>query len=317
MKLVVPLSYFSGQPRSELWQLDPGTGECRLWRTLPASPYSVRGKGVTGIARLPEGGFALCDFNRVLLLDDEGNVCASRSRRDMNDLHSVTLTSEGLLVTNTGRDTVDCLNAGLTLRRRWDALSREDWRRRWAGTDTPEEAYYDAPGATIPFRRRRLKDRFHFNHALALPDDRIVASSLTEGCFIDMDRFRTVSQPLAATSHDGVIWENALWITTVSGTVYQAPLARELVFQPVVDLFRLVPHHGWCRGLCLAGGRLFVGITVVQQPSYRTAWLRQPVADTRTGVYQLDLNHMTVERFFDLSHPDGARIFNLVEAQAC
>lgn len=317
MSLVVPVSYFAGRPRSELWRLDASSGEHSLWKTLPDSPYAVRGKGVTGMTHLPDGGYALCDFNRVLLMTDQGEICASRSRRDMNDLHSISVTPGGLLLSNTGRDSVDLLDSGLTLRQRWDGLSREAWRRRWKGANTPDEPYYDAPGTGLDFRQRRLKDRYHFNQALLLPDGRVVANSLSERCFIDMERLRAVSEPLTTPSHDGVVCDGEIWITSISGTLYRATLDTELFFRPALDLFSLVPHHGWCRGLCFSAGWLFVAITVIQQASSRTAWLRQPVSETRSGVYQIDPERMSIERFFDLSHPDGARIFSLVEASAC
>lgn len=317
MSLVVPVSYFAGRPRSELWRLDASTGEYSRWKTLLDSPHPVHGKGVTGMIRLPTGGYALCDFNRVLLMSEEGEITATRSRRDMNDLHSISVVRDGLLLSNTGRDSIDWLDFGLSLRRRWDGLSRAEWHSRWAGADIPNEPYYDALGGAAAFRQRRVKDRYHFNQALLLPDGRVVANSLSRRCFIDLERFCAVSESLSEPSHDGVLRDGELWITSVSGTVYRAALGGELRFQPALDLFSLVPHHGWCRGLCFEGAWLFVGVTVIQQASARTAWLRQPVTETRSGVYQIDPARMSVERFFDLSHPHGARIFSLVSASAC
>ena len=111
MKFVVPVSYFQGVPRSELWLIDNEKRSIERWRVLKDSTIAVRGKGVTGVCRHMSQGYLLCDFNRLLHLDVHGHVLEDVRCEEFNDLHAISPCDGGVLLCNTGRDRIE----------RWDA----------------------------------------------------------------------------------------------------------------------------------------------------------------------------------------------------
>lgn len=317
MNLIVPISYFNGTPRSELWIVDPLARRHYRWRILEESDRSVRGKGVTGIDRLNDSNYLICDFNRVLVLDMSGHIVHSRAAEDMNDLHSVTSVPDGVLVTNTGRDAVELLGHDLTTKFRWSGISETEWLQRVDGHYEATGSYFDEADGFMPFCMRRLPDRHHVNYAVKLPDGRYVGSSLTHRAYIDLSTWRPISQVLAQPPHDGCLHQGRLWVTTVDGNVYSTDTDGDFRFVHLFSLFDNAPHHGWCRGLYYSAGKLFIGITAIQEVSSRTSWLKRAPKETKTGIYQLCVDSLQIEHFYDFSHPDGARIFSMTEALAC
>lgn len=317
MKLLVPVSYFRGSARSELWRLDTEQQSVEFWRRLPDSTIAVRGKGVTGICPYPTGGYTLCDFNRVLQLDTDGHLVKQVSREDFNDLHAITPINDGFLLANTGRDQVERLNLDFSLREHFDALDVAEAQARLSGEGVEACGYYDGLDEDLAFCRRRLADKFHLNHVLVLPDGRTVASSLTERCYLDVLSFKPISNRLQYPPHDGLLHQGCLWITTVNGELLVAGLAPILNFQSVFDLRALMPWQGWCRGLYIQDERLFVAITAIDSLNRRTEWLTVSPDQTRSGVVEICLETLQLVHFYDLSHEHGARVFGMTEYQPC
>lgn len=318
MRLIVPISYFRDSPRSELWRIDIDTQEIECWQVLRDSSISVRGKGVTGIVSLGSAGYAICDFNRLMFMNIDGSIRQTLVSSEMNDLHAVSVTTNNcLLLSNTGRDAVEWIDSNLNIKRHWDGLTKEQWEKRLHGKYEISGAYYDEPSLDLPFNLRRLPDTHHINFALQLPDGRSIGSSFKHRCYINLANSKAISQTLPHPIHDGFLYGGALWITTVSGVVYEAKLDHFLQFNPVFDLFDKAPFHGWCRGLYITENNIFVGVTAIVEASSRTSWLKQNTDKTRTGVYQLSKKNYSIEHFYDLSHKNGAKLFSFTEAALC
>ena len=330
MNLLVPISYFHGPPRSQLWLLDTIRKNTSLLCTLPNSPIEVRGKGVTGICPHPSGGYAVCDFNRVLHLGQTGQVLSEVRCDTYNDLHSISRMDDGFLLTNTGSDSLERLDINFALLescsynllRTSDCSSDVDetcdtkiadtGQRRYSDLDD----YYDAPTADVRFNQRRLRDMLHLNYAVSLPDSRIAISSYRERCFFEASQLQRISNRLSHPPHDGILYDGKLWITTINGEVLAANLATELVFESVVNLSEGAPWQGWCRGLFFSNNRMFVGITAISALNEHTRWLKVNPQITRTGVYEIDKSTMQITHFYDLSHVNGARIFSITRQSA-
>lgn len=236
---------------------------------------------------------------------------------EFNDLHAVSLVNEGILVANTGRDAIVLLDNDFQWMRQWDGLSTEQWQQRIQGQYVVDSHYYDTPDMSIPFCQRRLPDLRHLNYALQLPDGRYIASSFEAKGYIDVDNWEMISNKLPYEPHDGCLHKGRLWVTTVAGGIYSSALTEFLEFKLEIELFDHVPHHGWCRGLCLIGDKLFIGVTAIQEKNPRVNWLKQPLNQTRSGIYQLCAISLKVEQFYDFSDSDGARIFSMIEALPC
>jgi len=316
MNLIVPVSYYFGTPRSEIWQLDTSTGNKKLLHSLPDSGREVRGKGITGLAWLDDLHLVACDFNRLFKLDKNTLSIVSKYEDDeLNDLHSLNTDQEFIHVANAGRDSIDVFNHQLQLMERIDCLGSDEWRKRKAGDYSVSGSYFDSPGCGLPFHRRRVPDKWHFNHVFRAPGHlggQVIATSFASRSLLDAHSLKPVSSTLPIQPHDGFVYEEAIWVTTVSGQIYRAPFKMPFDFEMVFDLFKIAPHQGWCRGFLIAEGSMFVGLTSIYEVSTRTDWLSCPIEETRSGIYQLNMGTMEVEAFHDFSSTNGSRIFTMI-----
>lgn len=316
MNLLVPVSYFCGAPRSEIWRIDCDKGISERWLTLPNSGREVRGKGITGLQRLNALTWVGCDFNRVFTLDSHGKLRNIREATDANDLHQLSVSDGLVYLANAGRDAVDILNSDLELVARHDGLNAQEWYDRLHGKYQIDSNYYDPPDSALPFFQRRVPDKWHFNHVVKLPRQfggNIAATCFAQKALYDAVALQPISNALPHSPHDGAIHANKLWLTTVDGGLYAACPAMPLYFNKVLDLFSIIPYHGWCRGLLFTQSKLFVGITAVNHDNARADWLRVPPSHTRSGVCQLNASTYEFENFYDFTCAAGARIFSMVE----
>jgi hypothetical protein len=317
MKLIIPVSYFFGEPRSELWSLNTDTGKKEKLHTLGDSDRAVSGKGITGLAKLDDDYLVACDFNRLIKIDRNTlKVVNSHEDEEFNDLHSLSVSHGRIYIANTGRDSIDVFNEQLEMLERIDSLVSDEWQKRSSGDYTVNGSYFDSTELGIPFYRRIGPDKWHLNHVFKTPKSlggQTIATSFTARCLLDINTLQPVSSTFPTQPHDGFIYGDFLWITTVSGQIYKAPLSFPFEFKLVLDIFKVAPYQGWCRGLLIVEGVMFIGITSIFESSTRTNWLGCPIDETRSGIYQLKMDTMKIDTFHDFSSEDGSRIFTIIE----
>jgi len=317
MKLIIPVSYFFGDVRSELWSLNTETGRKDKLLTLGDSGREVRGKGITGLAILDDEYLIACDFNRLIKIDRNTlNIVNTYEDKEFNDLHSLSVNNRRIYIANTGRDSIDVFTEQLEMLHRIDGLTNDEWQKRISGDYVVDGEYFDSTGLNISFHSRRGPDKWHFNHVFKAPESlggQTIATSFTARCLLDVNTLSPVSSILPKQPHDGFLYDGFIWVTTVSGQIYRAPLHFPFEFEMVLDLFKLAPYQGWCRGLLIVDGVMFVGLTSIFELSMRTNWLDCPIEETRSGIYQLKMDSMDVECFHDFSSEDGSRIFTMIE----
>lgn len=316
MQLLVPVSYFFNTPRSEIWQLDVVSGSKLLVCTLGGSERDVRGKGITGLGWLDDQFLIACDFNRLLKID-RGSLSIVEAYEDdeLNDLHSVSACENFIYLANSGRDSIDVFNHQFKLLDRIDGLTDEELNKRITGDYVVNGGYFDSSGSGLPFHCRKVPDKWHFNYVFRAPkqlNDKIIVTSFTSRNLLDAHTLDPVSLNLPVQPHDGVVSSGCVWITTVSGQVYRASLKIPLDFEMAVDLFKVAPYQGWCRGLLISEGFMYIGITAIYEKSSRTSWLNSAIEDTRSGIYQLKMDTMEIVAFHDFSSADGSRIFTMI-----
>jgi len=330
MKLWVALSYFFGEPRSEVWQLELQTGQKELSFDIPQlKSRQVAGKGVTGLRLSSAQHFLCCDFNTVYLIDKKGVVQAQYFDEQNNDLHNLYVDLKpndqsdngSIYVVNTGLDCIDVLSFNLKRLARYEGVSFEQLKLRCESPKYCDGDYYQ-DGEHQAFFQTKVQDKWHFNHVIKLPLElggQLLATSLSRRAMVDLTTMKLASNVLPCSPHDGVVWRNGLWVTTVEGKIYRADLSAYtasclLQFELVFDLFCHGQYHGWCRGLAFSGNKVWVGLTAIYRQNSRTKWLDVPLEQTRTGIYQLCAIHWQIEQFYDFSDTDGARIFSFVVA---
>lgn len=316
MKLLIPISYFFGSPKSELWQLDTETKKKSLLATLPSSERDVAGKGFTSVTWISNDLLVGCDFNRVFIIDRK--LCELKkinTDEQYNDLHHVSFDGHFIHIANTGRDCIDVLDNQLQPVSRLEFLPTEEISSRIKGEYKPQGDYYDNEAIKVDFHLRKVPDALHVNHVITVGkelDNKVIVTSFKKKCLIDAKTLEPLSNKLPEQPHDGFIDKKYIWITTVSGKVFRSKLSLPFNFELFFDLFRVAKFKGWCRGLLVANDALFIAVTAIHKETNRTNWLNSPVKNTRTGVYQINLTSLNIEHFYDFSHTNGSRIFSLV-----
>ena len=171
-----------------------------------------------------------------------------------HDLHSVSPTDEGWLLTCTGHETVIEVDRSGEVRRRWSfakAPDERDYRDLAHDAFKPHRWH---PNYTWTWRGRRWVTLLGAQQLRCLDDDEWVP--ITEG-----------------PPHDGIIRDGTLWITTTNGRVLGLdPDTFERRVQ--LDVHALVPERGlpgWCRGIEVVGDRVFVGMTMFRSSLWREA----------------------------------------------
>lgn len=318
MNLIVPISYFSGTPKSEIWELNTETKQKNLVSTLPNSERDVTGKGITSITWLNHNKLVGCDFNRVFIFDPASKELVTvKTSDEYNDLHHISVNGDRVYLANTGRDCIDILDHGLRNISCIDFLSESEALARVDGNYDVTGEYFDIDLKGIEFHLRKVPDKWHINHTTRVIngfDSRVVATSFSKQCLIDAETMEPLCREFATQPHDGVVANGYIWVTTVSGQIYRSTLSFPLEFEVYFNLFQNAPFEGWCRGLLVTRDAIFVAITAIQKESTRTKWLSVPATETRTGIYRIDLCSISVDDFYDFSDANGSRIFSILEA---
>ncbi|MCK5855212.1 MAG: hypothetical protein KAG56_08315 [Sulfurovaceae bacterium] len=313
MKLLIPISYFFNTPKSEIWQLDCVTGKKHCLFTLNNhSQRSVKGKGLTGLTWLNRSQLVACDFNQIFIIQrNNGAILSLYIDNELNDLHSLNVDKDKVYLVNTGRDSIDLFDHQLTLIKRISLLTEQEWQGRKEESYTVTGDYFDKIGTVKSFFQRKVPDKWHLNHVFSF-EGRIIASSFQQRQLMDVKTLVSLSNQLPERIHDGLIYQNEVWITLVSGKIYHASLIFPLQFKLFFDLFQKTKIKGWCRGLLIVKDNLYIGITAIYDKS-RTPWLDYMAEETKSGIFQVNLKSKKITHFYDFTHPNGRRIFTFIK----
>lgn len=175
-----------------------------------------------------------------------------------NDVHHVRAShTGGLLIANSGLDTV--LDVGLDgeLRSEWNVIGEDTWAR------------FDP---TVDYRRVKTTKPHHAhpNHVFYIGDEpwatrfeqRDAVSLLDPGRRIDIGLERV---------HDGVVHDGCVYFTTVDGKVAIADTGTLQVIE-VIDLVPLHPagtRLGWCRGIQPDADGAWIGFSRIRPTKFR------------------------------------------------
>jgi hypothetical protein len=205
-----------------------------------------------------------------------------------NDLHHVRPTPAGtLLVVNTGLDMViETTTQGKVLRE-WDALGGNPWQR------FSREVDYRKVVTTKPHGS-------HPNYVFQVGED-IWVTRLEQKDAVCLTQPKRRIEIAIERPHDGIVYEESVYYTTVDGRIVIANLKSDRVEQ-VINLNEISNTHnlplGWCRGLkILDRDHIIVGFTRLRRTKWREniRWVKHhfgvPVRLLPTRVSLYDLKH--------------------------
>jgi hypothetical protein len=227
-----------------------------------------------------------------------------------NDVHHVTPSADGnLLVASTGLDMVVKFTPQGKILTEWDVLDEPLWSRfsrdvdyRKVESTKPHKSH---PNFVFELDGRVWATRFHQRDAICL-------ENRTQR--IDIGDMRP---------HDGLVWGNRVYFTTVDGRVVIAN-TRTLQVDNITDLKQIDGQNallGWCRSLLpVDEKRIWVGFTRVRKTKFQEniMWVKKAfhegmgVKPTHISLYDIKENQRLQE--FDLE-PHGMNvIFSIFSA---
>jgi hypothetical protein len=245
-----------------------------------------------------------CTSTEVLIFKlPEFNKIGYISLPCFNDVHHVTPSADGnLLAASTGLDMVVKFTPQGKILTEWDVLDEPLWSRfsrhvdyRKVESTKPHKSH---PNFVFELDGRVWATRFHQRDAICLEDR-------TQR--IDIGDMRP---------HDGLVWGNRVYFTTVDGRVVIAN-TRTLQVDNITDLKQIDGQNallGWCRSLLpVDEKRIWVGFTRVRKTKFQEniMWVKKAfhegmgVKPTHISLYDIKENQRLQE--FDLE-PHGMNI---------
>ena len=184
-----------------------------------------------------------------------------------NDVHHVYPTPQGtLLVMVTGLDIVAEVSLEGKFLRHWDVMGEDTWSIFSRHTD------YRRIPTTKPHRA-------HANHIFQLGDE-IFATRFHQRDAVSLHDPRRKIEIGIQRPHDGFLFNDSLYFTTVDGHVVMANPGT-LKIERIIDLNKMSGRSGetlgWCRGLLPLDERfLWVGFTCVRYTKFKENlnWIR-------------------------------------------
>ena len=230
--------------------LDEDTGELTLreeiWIPYPHPERAVRGKGITGLCLDGDSAW-VCFSNLIAKIAIHGGELQDLIEDEsFNDLHQITPTDRGLLLANTGSETVDFISLPDKTVTRIDLL----------GANLREHR---------PPRAQNQDTKPHLHHlaAACLNEEGDLLLGLgRQARILNLTRWAWVGPRLGAGIHDVQCSHGGdVWCTTVGGMVWRiAP-------DGAVSQWDLSKHQekvGWTRGLAITKRGMLVGTTAIR-----------------------------------------------------
>ncbi len=317
-KILIPISYFKGESKSKLIEIDIDTKEEKeLIQYIPNNNLAVKGKGFTQITyNKHENIFLIADYNQFHIIDAINfKIRKSITSNTLNDIHGIKFYNNLIIITNTGFDSIEIYDINGQFIQTISLLSFKESGDRFLGKEQSETSdnYYDNDNNKA-FNQRIIKDKFHLNNCTVI-DNRLIATSFTKKTLIDLSLYREIASPLPTYIHDCLIYDDKIWITSVDGKVYyrEKNINKFSDFKEYVDLFKVGDYYGWCRGLEFSEEFVYIGITQIKSAVSQKRWNTNiPIEKTKTGIIKMNFMNKEIVDFYDLTDENISKIFGFI-----
>lgn len=222
-----------------------------------------------------------------------------------NDLHHVFVDENGMIVCNTGLDNVVWLTPdGELVRQR--VLLDSDLPARY-----PRETDFRKVFSTKPHN-------VHPNYLFRGPGGELFVTCFFQQRAINIDDPEDAYAIDVGNPHDGLLYNGKVFFTTTNGHVvaFDALSRARLWDWDLKKLWRERHVLGWCRGICIADGRLFVGFSKIRRTKSQEfiQWLKWGMASSLLSrIVEVDLQTGQPVRQVTLPD-DSAPIFHVMPA---
>lgn len=299
-------------------RLDPASNTSEL-KVEYKSPLEARASEETSdvfkTSTILGNRFYTCTSTEVLVYEmPEFRRISYVSLPCFNDLHHVTPTRDGnLLVAATGLDMVVKFTPEGKVLNHWNVLGKDPWSRF-----SPEVDYRKVE-STKPHDS-------HPNAAFELGDD-VWVTRLQQRDAVCLTRPGLRINIEVQRPHDGLLWNEHLYFTTVDGRIVIAN-PQSLQVERIVDLHEIHRNSrhenillGWCRGILpIDERRIWVGFTRVRKTMFmeNVLWIKKGFQNkskpTHLGLY--DIAEQKCLQEIDLEGHGMNVIFGIYDATA-
>ena len=294
-------------------EVQPDSGTSRVlvdYKTPPAARASDDSSNVFKCGTLQGNLFYTCTSTEVLIFEVPSfRQVGYVSLPCFNDLHHVTPSLDGnLLVANTGLDMVVKFTAQGESLVHWNVLGGDPWSRFSPQTD------YRKIDSTKPHQS-------HPNYVFELDSDLFVTRFRQRDAICVTDPSKRIDVAVQ-TPHDGLVFGDGIYFTTVDGHVVVAN-RHTLKVERVVDLNTIENDEadllGWCRGLLpLDPDRIWVSFTRVRKTRFKEnlLWVKHAFRERErpTHMALYDLSQKKILSEVDLEQHGMNVVFGMYPA---
>jgi hypothetical protein len=285
------------------------------YKSPPEARANEKSSHVFKSATLVGNKFYTCTSTELLIFEVPGFTRIGYvSLPCFNDLHHISPMPDGnLLVANTGLDMVVKVTPEGQVLEQWNVLGGDPWSRfsrdvdyRKVESTKPHQSH---PNAVFQLGEEIWVTRFSQRDAICLT---------SPGKSIQIE----VQRP-----HDGLVYGNRIYFTTVDGRIVIADRSRLEVVQ-IIDLNEIHKGHerenvvlGWCRGILpLDERRVWVGFTRVRRTRFKenVLWIKHSFGETErsTHVALYDIAEKKCLQEIDLEQHGMSVIFGIYNVEA-
>ena len=285
------------------------------YKSPPEARANEKSSHVFKSATLVGNKFYTCTSTELLIFEVPGFTRTGYvSLPCFNDLHHISPMPDGnLLVANTGLDMVVKVTPEGQVLEQWNVLGGDPWSRfsrdvdyRKVESTKPHQSH---PNAVFQLGEEIWVTRFSQRDAICLT---------SPGKSIQIE----VQRP-----HDGLVYGNRIYFTTVDGRIVIADRSRLEVVQ-IIDLNEIHKGHerenvvlGWCRGILpLDERRVWVGFTRVRRTRFKenVLWIKHSFGETErsTHVALYDIAEKKCLQEIDLEQHGMSVIFGIYNVES-
>lgn len=248
-----------------------------------------------------DGLFYVCTFNEVIAVDIETWAVRKKlSCPTFNDLHDVFVDEDGIWVCSTGLECVEHYSHDLDFVQRFNMCE----------TDTRERFDKEADYRLREIDKRTTPRQHHINNVVKIANETLVTRGKSES--VSTLDGHVVINGFPGMPHDGFVFEREFYLTTVNGFVeaFRVVTWERTRSYNLNKCYKKNEALGWCRGLSLDEGGMFVGFTKFR-PSKSVdyiRWIQQKPRELNTRVIRYSFTSNSLVDEFVLENPPDSTI---------
>ena len=267
----------------------------------PKPEIAQSGKGVTGLV-VEKESIWMC-FSNVIISRDlhEKNINKVICHDDFTDLHQLEMCEKGIVISNTGNESIDILSLDDFHVEQCNFLSKELRNRR----------------NSVCVNGDKKPHLYHISSACFNEKSELIIGLGRQNRVINIDTWSWVSPFMKSLVHDvQMTKDHRIWWTSIDGEIY---CACKGISEKVFDLKEYQSNIGWTRGLAITSKGILVGTTALRDSNsgyfhsrtrledieHRSSCITWLPFDTSKSVVEMELPNSDTRKIFTIRCLNG------------